>query len=225
MQDLAAVVPAGAVVFLDTLNRAAPTADENSSKDMGEILTAAKTLQALTGGLVALVHHTGKNVAAGLRGHSSLFAAMDAAVEVSRDGDRREWKVAKSKDGQDGDAHPFKLQVETLGADDHGDAVTSCVVLRDSALQDINRVKLPQGGNQKVVLEVVRDLLKKAGPFNTPVAPDTCPPGRPAIELEAALPGIAERITVAPDRKAESVRDAVTGLVSRGVLGFDKGWL
>ena len=48
VQDLAAVVPAGAVVFLDTLNRAAPTADENSSKDMGEILQAAKTLQAMT---------------------------------------------------------------------------------------------------------------------------------------------------------------------------------
>ena len=38
VQDLAAVVPAGSVVFLDTLNRAAPTADENSSKDMGLIL-------------------------------------------------------------------------------------------------------------------------------------------------------------------------------------------
>ena len=32
VSDLAAVVPAGAVVFIDTLNRAAPTADENSSR-------------------------------------------------------------------------------------------------------------------------------------------------------------------------------------------------
>jgi hypothetical protein len=126
--DLAAVVPAGAVVVLDTLNRAAPTADENSSRDMGEILEATKNLQAATGGLVLLVHHTGKNAAAGLRGHSSLFAAMDAAIEVSRDGDRREWRVSKSKDGQDGDAHPFKLSVEMLGHDQDGDAVTSCVV-------------------------------------------------------------------------------------------------
>ena len=223
--DLAAVVPAGAVVFLDTLNRAAPTADENSSKDMGEILSAAKLLQSLINGLVVLVHHTGKDATKGLRGHSSLFAALDAAVEVSRDGERREWKVAKSKDGQDGDAQPFKLQIETLGTDDHGDAITSCVVVRDTAAQDVRAVKLPQGGNQKVVLEVVRDLLKKAGPFNTPGAPATCPPGRPAIELEESLSRIAERLTVAPDRKAERARDAVTGLVSRGVLGCDKGWI
>ena len=152
VQDLAAVVPAGAVVFLDTLNRAAPTADENSSKDMGEILQAAKTLQAITGGLVVLVHHTGKDSTRGLRGHSRLFAAMDAAVEVSRDGDRREWKVAKSKDGADGDAHPFKLHIETLGVDEHGDPVTSCVVVRDTAAQDVRAVKLPQGGNQRLVL-------------------------------------------------------------------------
>ena len=223
--DLAAVVPAGAVVVVDTLNRAAPTADENSSRDMGEILEAAKTLQTLTGGLVVLVHHTGKNAAAGLRGHSSLFAAMDAAIEVSREGDRREWKVAKSKDGQDGTAHQFKLQVEALGVEETGEAITSCVVLRDIALDEVRAVKLPQGGNQRVILDALRDLLQKAGPFNTPGAPASCPPGRPAVELEVVLPRLAERLTVAPDRKTERARDGITGLVSRGVVGCDKGWI
>jgi hypothetical protein len=129
VQDLASVVPAGAVVIIDTLNRAAPESDENSSRDMGLILEAAKRLQALTGGLVVLVHHTGKDESKGLRGHSSLFAALDAVVTVSRDGDRREWKMGKSKDGADGEAHTFKLQVETLGFDEHGDSLTSCVVV------------------------------------------------------------------------------------------------
>jgi len=129
VEDLAAVVPAGAVVIVDTLNRAAPDTDENSSRDMGKVLDAAKRLQALTGGLVVLVHHTGKDESRGLRGHSSLFAALDAVVTVSRDGDRREWKLGKSKDGADGEAHTFKLQVEALGFDEHGDALTSCVVV------------------------------------------------------------------------------------------------
>jgi hypothetical protein len=128
VQDLAAVVPAGAVVIVDTLNRAAPTADENSSRDMGEILEAAKRLQALIDGLVILVHHTGKDESKGLRGHSSLFAALDAAVTVKRDGDRREWALTKSKDGADGHANPFKLLTERLGIDDHGDPLTSCVI-------------------------------------------------------------------------------------------------
>lgn len=134
--DLAAVVPAGAVVFLDTLNRAAPLADENASRDMGEILEAAKRLQTASGGLVVLVHHSGKDANRGLRGHSSLFAAMDAALEVSRDGDRREWRVAKAKDGQDGTAHPFGLEVLVLGADEHGDAYTSCAVVASEGSAD-----------------------------------------------------------------------------------------
>ena len=220
VQDLAAVVPAGAVVFLDTLNRAAPTADENSSRDMGEILSAAKYLQSLIGGLVVLVHHTGKDATKGLRGHSSLFAALDAAVEVSRDGERREWKVAKSKDGQDGDAHPFTLKIETMGTDEHGDAVTSCVVVRDTAAQDVRTVKLPQGGNQRLVLDALRPMFK-GGPTGKPGAP----PLRPCIELEAAVIAGAGRLTCPTDRRATRTREAITGLVSRGVIGLNEGWL
>ncbi|MFO1380569.1 MAG: AAA family ATPase [Chitinivorax sp.] len=105
------------MVCIDTLNRAAPGADKNSSQDMGLIIEAAKALQMALGGLVLLVHHTGKDAGKGLRGHSSLFAALDAAIEVSRDGDNRAWAVAKSKDGQDGNEHPFRLEVVELGED------------------------------------------------------------------------------------------------------------
>jgi len=218
--DLAAVVPAGAVVVLDTLNRAAPTADENSSRDMGEILEAAKTLQTLTRGLVVLVHHTGKNAAAGLRGHSSLFAAMDAAIEVSREGDRREWKVAKSKDGIDGEACPFKLAVEVLGTEPTGEAITSCVVVRDTAVEDVRAVKLPQGGNQRVILDALR-LMFKDGQTGKPGAP----PLRPCIELEAAVSAGAAKLTCQTDRRATRTREAITGLVARGVVGCNEGWL
>ena len=220
VHDLAAVIPPGAVVFLDTLNRAAPTADENSSKDMGEILEAAKLLQTLTGGLVVLVHHTGKDTTKGLRGHSSLFAAMDAAVEVWRDGDRREWKVAKAKDGQDGDAHPFKLEVETLGVDEHGEPVTSCTVRADTTIAEVQRAKVPQGGNQKLVYDGIRGMFKD-GISGKPGAP----PLRPCIELEAAVTAGAARLTCASDKRTSRARDAIAGLVSRGVLGLNEGFL
>ena len=220
VHDLAAVVPAGAVLFLDTLNRAAPTADENSSRDMGEILEAAKQLQNMTGGLVVLVHHTGKDASKGLRGHSSLFAALDAAVEVSRDGDRREWKVAKSKDGADGDAHPFKLEVETLGVDSHDEPVTSCTVRPDTAAADVQRVKVPQGGNQRLVYEAIRGLFKD-GLSGKPGAPPLCP----CIDLEAAVTVGASRLTCATDKRTSRAREAITGLVARGVLGLNEGFL
>ena len=220
VRDLATVVPAGAVLFLDTLNRAAPTADENSSKDMGQILEAAKRLQTITGGLVVLVHHTGKDATKGLRGHSSLFAALVAAVEVSRDGDRREWKVAKAKDGQDGEAQPFKLHIETLGTDEHGDPVTSCVVRADTNTDDVKRVKVPQGGNQSLVYSAIRGMFKD-GISGKPGAP----PLRPCIELEAAVIRGSASLTCETHRRATRTREAIAGLVSRGVLGLNEGWL
>jgi len=84
------------LLVIDTLTVAASGADENSSSDMGLIIEAAKALQAKLGGLVLLVHHSGKDQSKGLRGHSSLHAALDAAIEVIRNHDnRRRWRIAK----------------------------------------------------------------------------------------------------------------------------------
>lgn len=222
--DLAAAVltaGAGAVVILDTLNRAAPEADENASADMGRILEAAKALQRLTGGLVLVVHHTGKDATRGLRGHSSLFAALDAAMEVTREGDRREWKVAKAKDGQDGAGHPFRLEVVDLGEDDEGETVTSCVIAPDESPQDVTRSRLPKGGNQKVVLDALGELLRKSATFGRAGAP----PVRPCVQLEPAVEAIAPRLTCEPKRQKERVRQALTGLTASGVVTCREGWL
>jgi len=139
---------------------------------------------------------------------------------VTRDGDRREWKCAKSKDGADGEAHPFKLEVKTLGLDAYGEPITSCVVVADTATDDIKRVKLPQGGNQRLVYEGIRTLFKDGIP-GKPGAP----PLRPCIELEVAVTAGAARLTCASDKKTSRARDAITGLVARGVLGLNEGWL
>ncbi|MCM0610585.1 MAG: AAA family ATPase [Ideonella sp. WA131b] len=216
-----AAVGAGAVVFVDTLNRAAPMADENSSRDMGEILEGTKELQRLTAGLVVLVHHTGKDAARGLRGHSSLFAALDAAVEVTRDGERKEWKVSKAKDGADGDAHPFRLEVVQLPQESDGEPVSSCVVRRDMGTADVARVKLPQGGNQRIVLDALRPMFKASPRFGMGGAPAS----RPCIELEPALCAAGAALPCASDRRTERTREAITGLVARGVLGCGEGWL
>lgn len=211
----------GPVVIIDTLNRAAPEADENASADMGRIIQSAKDLQRLTGGLVLLVHHSGKDASRGLRGHSSLFAALDAAVEVSREGDRREWRVAKAKDGQDGAGHPFRLQVVELGKDHEGEALTSCAVLADQTPQALTRCPLPKGGNQKVVLDALNELMRKSGTFGKGGAPAV----RPCVQLEAAVDSIAPRLTCEPKRQKERTRHALASLHGSGVVTCREGWL
>lgn len=148
--DLAAICPRGVVIFIDTLNRAAPGADENSSRDMGSIIEGAKNLQGLTGGLVVLIAHTGKDATKGLRGHSSLFAALDAAILVERSGDNRTWKVEKAKDGEDGATHGFRLEGVIVGTDEFGEEVTSAVVVSDHSATNSDK---PLTGNRALALQ------------------------------------------------------------------------
>lgn len=210
------------VLFVDTLNRAAPEADENASADMGRIIEGAKGLQRQTGGLVILVHHTGKDASRGLRGHSSLFAALDAAIEVTRDDDRRAWKASKAKDGKDGEGHAFTLRVHELGTDDDGDPVTSCAVRPDdSASEAAPRPKRPQGGNQRIVLDALMPLFKAGTAHGKGGALPTVA----CINLEAAVTAGASALTCPSDRRTERARDAIKGLVSRGVLCCRDDWL
>lgn len=223
--DLSAAVVAaggrGGLLVIDTLNRAAPGADENTSTDMGELIEASKELQRRIGGVVLLVHHTGKDGTKGLRGHSSLYAALDAAIEVNRADDRREWSIAKSKDDADGERTAFALRVVDLGEDEDGEPITSCIVEVDQGTAEVQRVKLPQGGNQRIAMDALADPLRKSADFGKGDAPQ----GHPCIELEVAVPIVADRLTCEPKRRTERAREAITGLVTRGVYGAKEGWL
>jgi hypothetical protein len=148
------------VIVIDTLNQSAPGADENTSSDMGTIISNAQYLQKKTNSLVILVHHTGKDAARGARGHSSFFAALDAGIELKRPASGREWLVSKSKDGEDGISHPFYLQQIQLGKDEDGVEITSCVVQSD--IFRANAPQMPQGKNHKAILEHLGRLQWKS---------------------------------------------------------------
>lgn len=189
--DLAAVIPDGAVVFIDTLNRAAPTSDENSSKDMGIILQAAKDLQARSGGLVVVVHHTGKDQTKGMRGHSSLHAALDAAIEVQRTANGgRYWSIAKAKDGEDGQQVAFRLKRHLLGRDMDGDEITSCSVEPD--LTSIFVKAEPKGAKQRQALKTIRNALSGSQASS---GVECCPPDSAAMKVELAVATVANTLT------------------------------
>lgn len=215
----------GGVLCLDTLNRAAPGMDENDSKSMGEVISAAKAIQAELGGLVLVVHHTGKDAAKGLRGHSSLLAALDCAIEVSREGDLREWSVHKAKDGEDGEVHPFRLDVVEIGTDEYGDPITSCVVVPDDRKTEFRKVLPPKSGNMRVVWDALGDILRLAGDGRPKDAPDRLPHGRPTVTLNCAIEGTRERLACDSKRKTERAQQALTGLHAKGLIVIDGGYV
>lgn len=123
--DLIANGRRGGVVVIDTLNQASDGADENSSRDMGELLRAMKFIQRETESLVLIVHHATKSKEnQSMRGHSSLYGAMDGIMEVVRDvytmdgalwNDRRAWLIKKAKDGRDGGEYFFDMVEHDVG--------------------------------------------------------------------------------------------------------------
>jgi putative DNA primase/helicase len=213
---------AGGLIILDTLARAAPGGDENSSSYMGSVIAAAKALQNLVGGLVLLVHHTGKDETKGMRGHSSLYAAADSVIEVSKTVKGRTWSVAKSKDDETGAVYPFKLEVVTTGVDDEGQKITSCVVAPDDdKKKPVPRAKQPAGGNQRIANDTLDEALRNSKEFGKADAPDESP----CIRFDDAVRLVAARLTCDADRRNERAKAALNGLADHEFISLKDGWL
>lgn len=124
------------VIVVDTLNRATAGSDENSSIAMGETIAGCTRLSEATAGLVLLAHHSGKDADRGMRGHTSLVSAADAVLLVTRSGKERRWVAEKVKEGQDGLGASFDLETVSLGPDEDGEDVTSCIVVPGQVLAE-----------------------------------------------------------------------------------------
>ena len=118
------------MIVIDTLAQVSPGANENTSDDMGKVLSNIRLLHEAIGAMNLVVHHAGKDLSKGSRGWSGLKAAADVQIEVLRhENGEREIIIEKMKDGEDGVRWGFKLEVIELGIDYDGDTVTSCVAI------------------------------------------------------------------------------------------------
>lgn len=91
------------LVIVDTLNRSMPGGEENGSKDISRVIAFAERVRELSGAATLFVHHAGKDVERGLRGHSSLLGAADTVLQVTDAGSGRiRVVVEKEKDHPDG---------------------------------------------------------------------------------------------------------------------------
>ena len=129
------------LVIVDTLARAMAGGDENRGQDMGAAVKTMDAIRAATGAHVLLVHHCGKNEALGARGHSSLRAAVDTEIEISRpEGESVSTvRATKQREMPMGDAMPFSLDQVTLGTDRRGKPITSCIVRHEDAMMAATR--------------------------------------------------------------------------------------
>jgi hypothetical protein len=106
------------LVIIDTLARSFGSGNENDSSDMGAFISSLSKIQRLLDCALMIVHHPGKDLTKGARGHSSLHGALDSEFELQRlDSALQDNMYAgsgnitctKQKDGSDGAKYGFRM--------------------------------------------------------------------------------------------------------------------
>jgi KaiC/GvpD/RAD55 family RecA-like ATPase len=118
------------LIVLDTLSRAMAGGNENDSADMGALVRNMDTVREQTGACVLAIHHSGKDISKGARGHSLLRAALDTEIEVRADDATgiRTATVVKQREMAKGDTFTFTLRSHLVGKNRHGEDVTTATV-------------------------------------------------------------------------------------------------
>lgn len=140
----AQIYGASCLLVIDTLN-STYIGDENSSSDMGRYLAQIDRIKTELGLTVLIIHHMGKDLSRGGRGHGSLFGEVDVELALepqlaeTDEKDRfnrpimRETGLMrlygrKARDSARSQEALFALREVNLGKDSDGDMITSCVV-------------------------------------------------------------------------------------------------
>jgi hypothetical protein len=172
------------LVQIDTLARAFGAGNENNSEDMAAFIHNTGRIQRMLGCSLMVVHHSGKNILAGLRGHSSLLGAVDTQLELakidatpnlaSQVAGSGILTVSKQKDGETGVKIGFEMvKVEIKGsALGIADAQISLAVrASDEAIQQQakSQASKPKADkdkinrNPQIALNAIHAAIKKNG--------------------------------------------------------------
>lgn len=158
-----------ALIVIDTLARALAGGDENSGQDMGKLVHLADIIRSQTSAHLSFVHHSGKNKALGARGHSSLRAAVDTEIEISRDedADYSTIRVVKQREIEIVEPMYFSLEKVVIGRNGFAEDITSCVV-NVYEKDETEPNKAPLNAQEKFVLEAITNAINKHGFMKRP---------------------------------------------------------
>lgn len=151
----------------DTLARLSSGANENMGQDMGRVIGRIDQIRsACSKAHFMLIHHTGRNAAAGARGWTGIRAAVDTEIEVTEQTSARCAKVTKNRDlGSKGELIGFTLDVVKAGKTKWGAVATSCIVVPADAPKIHSGSKRGRGHNLDTIKGRVMAFLReqKAG--------------------------------------------------------------
>lgn len=154
-------------IFIDTVSRVIPGADENLQKDMTLFINAMGILKYTFKCMVMGVHHQSKEGGSQMRGSSTLTGAGDPNVQVEREPGSEVGTIyaRKVKDAEDGWQIEFRLRKVVVGVGN-----TSLVVEREGGATTLpddgkNASAGDFGGSQQTGVEPDRETCKRIVAF------------------------------------------------------------
>jgi len=171
------------LIMIDTLARSFGGGNENDSSDMGAWIHNCGRMQRKLDCALMAMHHSGKDIMKGARGHSSLLGAVDTQLELQKlqmdepkDGvaGRGVITLSKSKDGQDNLKFGFEMIHIDIGGSLNLGKSTSLGVREDQSMIDEQYKTTPKppsrtgaGGVQKVSLDALHKAIAEHGEMRT----------------------------------------------------------
>lgn len=160
-------------LVIDTLSRAMTGTDENVAKEMSPVIDALHEIKERTGACVVAITHTGKDVAAGIRGWSGQLGNVDTTIEVvahcapneePRPDTPRTARVRKQRDIEAGGVVSFKLAVhDTPVRNARGEKVRSVALDEHERFTDLETAKPPKpvSESDREANDVLTSLIAK----------------------------------------------------------------
>ena len=192
------------LIVADTLSKVSAGTDENSGKDLSEIMAGFDNLRRqLPNATICVIHHSGKSEGAGLRGHSSLGQGIDSFALVKKTSAGHVIEFEKVKNSELPPPIGFALEGVLVGKRKNGKEITSCIVVpRISKPIEIGPINLR--GATKAQLAALATAIRDEGV----ALPDTLTdsPGIHGVTL-AQWRNVAHNILHSGKKKSVSSQD------------------
>lgn len=221
---------------LDTLARCMGEGDENTARDMGRFVNRCGVIERHFECAVAVVHHMGKNPAAGGRGSNALNGAADVTITVEKSDAFSTVRIDEMKDGPEGQEWRFRLVPYDLAETsdtptETTNETTTCVVeLMGEATRakprETKTNRAPKGVVGDLLL-VIRHALNEAGEASVPSV--DVPNNVRAVSRANLRNYCKTKDWQDPDGKPDAFRamlnKTLSTLRSGGHIGFNREWV
>jgi len=149
------------LIVIDTVARALAGAEENSASEMGKFIAACGRLQTDHNASVLGIHHSGKDVAKGMRGSSSLLGAVNTSMSCKRvDDNQIKLTFEKQKDIEI--AEPISLDMVQVNVGE-GAIGEASIALELASIIAEEKHKFQLTTNERLTMKALRNAVERCG--------------------------------------------------------------